>query len=103
MHLGPNGGDRVEFMWSANKGQGLKSLMKIASGGELSRLMLAVKRVCVSDLVSSTSLMKLIPGLEGAQPTRLGVRFAPLLRASGYYYHSPRTHRLHGASSLLRF
>ena len=52
-HLGGSGVDRVEFMWSANKGQGLKSLMKIASGGELSRLMLAVKRVCVKhDLVS---------------------------------------------------
>ena len=37
--------DNVEFIFSANKGQELKSLAKTASGGELSRFMLAVKTI----------------------------------------------------------
>ncbi len=40
-----NGIDNVEFIFSANKGQELKSLVKTASGGELSRFMLAVKTI----------------------------------------------------------
>ena len=40
-----NGIDNVEFIFSANKGQELKSLSKTASGGELSRFMLAVKNI----------------------------------------------------------
>lgn len=40
-----NGQDCVEFEFSANKGQEVKSLAKTASGGELSRFMLAVKNI----------------------------------------------------------
>ncbi len=40
-----NGQDSVEFIFSANKGQELKSLSKTASGGELSRFMLAFKNI----------------------------------------------------------
>ncbi|MEW6162072.1 MAG: DNA repair protein RecN [Nitrospirota bacterium] len=40
-----NGLDRVEFMFSANPGEPPKPLIKIASGGELSRVMLALKGV----------------------------------------------------------
>lgn len=40
-----NGQDDVEFVFSANKGQDVKSLSKTASGGELSRFMLAVKNI----------------------------------------------------------
>jgi len=39
------GADEVEFLLSANKGEELKPLSKIASGGELSRIMLAIKSV----------------------------------------------------------
>src|SRR6202012_3340203 len=38
-----NGGDDVEFLVSANPGQTLKSLAKVASGGELSRISLAIQ------------------------------------------------------------
>lgn len=41
----PNGFDKVEFMISPNIGEPLKSLVKIASGGEMSRVMLALKTV----------------------------------------------------------
>jgi len=42
---GLNGLDRVEFMFSANKGEPLMALKDVASGGEISRVMLAVKTV----------------------------------------------------------
>ena len=43
--LGPRGKDRVEFKISTNPGEGVRPLGKIASGGELSRIMLALRRV----------------------------------------------------------
>jgi DNA repair protein RecN (Recombination protein N) len=43
--LGPSGLDRVEFLIAPNKGEEPRPLRKIASGGELSRALLAVKRV----------------------------------------------------------
>ena len=41
--VGPHGRDDIEFLVSANPGQPLKSLAKVASGGELSRISLAVQ------------------------------------------------------------
>ncbi len=43
--LSPKGVDRVEFLISPNIGEEVKPLAKIASGGELSRMMLAMKRI----------------------------------------------------------
>jgi DNA repair protein RecN (Recombination protein N) len=43
--LSLSGGDRVEFLISPNVGEDVKPLAKIASGGELSRIMLAMKRI----------------------------------------------------------
>ncbi len=43
--LSPKGVDRVEFLISPNIGEEVKPLVKIASGGELSRIMLAMKRI----------------------------------------------------------
>ncbi|MFQ5647167.1 MAG: DNA repair protein RecN [bacterium] len=43
--LSPTGIDRVEFYFSANPGEAPKKLIKIASGGELSRIMLALKSI----------------------------------------------------------
>ena len=41
--LGPNGADRIELMLASNKGEDTRPLTKVASGGELSRIMLALK------------------------------------------------------------
>jgi DNA repair protein RecN (Recombination protein N) len=41
--LGPTGADRIELMLASNKGEDTRPLVKIASGGELSRIMLALK------------------------------------------------------------
>lgn len=51
-----NGQDLVEFEFSANKGQEVKSLAKTASGGELSRFMLAVKNI-FSEIGGSQTLV----------------------------------------------
>lgn len=42
--LTANGYDRVDFLFSANIGQEMQAVRKVASGGELSRIMLAIKR-----------------------------------------------------------
>jgi DNA repair protein RecN (Recombination protein N) len=47
---GPWGADDVEFMISANAGEPLKELARIASGGELSRVMLAIKTILSGSL-----------------------------------------------------
>lgn len=51
-----NGLDEVEFVFSANKGQEVKSLSKTASGGELSRFMLAIKNI-FAEIGSSQTLI----------------------------------------------
>ncbi len=43
--LGPKGADQIEFHLSANVGEPLKPLNRVASGGELSRIVLAMKKV----------------------------------------------------------
>lgn len=50
------GAERVEFMVATNKGQPLAPLVKVASGGEVSRLMLALKQVFYKD-IATTSLV----------------------------------------------
>lgn len=44
-NIGPEGGDRVEFVFSPNPGSALKPLKNIASGGEMSRVMLGLRAV----------------------------------------------------------
>ncbi len=45
----PQGNDQLEFLVSANPGQGLRPLKKVASGGELSRISLAIQVIASSD------------------------------------------------------
>ncbi len=45
---GPNGHDAVQFLFNANRGAEMRDLAKVASGGELSRLMLAIKSMLTS-------------------------------------------------------
>ena len=70
---GITGLDEVEFLWSANKGENLRPLNKTASGGELSRLMLAVKHVlCSHDLVSLYVFDEVDTGLGGKAADSIG-------------------------------
>ena len=53
--FGPYGSEEIEFLISANTGEPLKDLAKIASGGELSRVMLAIKTALLSDTIREES------------------------------------------------
>ena len=61
-----NGKDKVEFLFTANKGEQLKPLSKVISGGELSRLMLAFKAVTASSFTAGTFIFDEIDvGISG--------------------------------------
>jgi DNA repair protein RecN (Recombination protein N) len=79
---GPNGIDRVEFWVQTNPGTKPGPLMKIASGGELARFLLALK-VVLADRGSAPTLVfdEIDTGVGGAVADAIGVRLARL--ASG--------------------
>ncbi len=59
--------DVIEFLISANKGEDLKPLAKVASGGELSRIMLALKRITGdTDGISTMIFDEIDTGISGA-------------------------------------
>jgi len=60
----PDGNDLVEFMISPNQGESIKPLRKIASGGEMSRVMLAIKTV-IADSVSTVIFDEVDTGISG--------------------------------------
>jgi DNA repair protein RecN (Recombination protein N) len=64
--LYPHGLDRIEFLLSANIGEDLRQLRKVASGGEMSRIMLAIKNVILSaDIVESLVFDEVDAGIGG--------------------------------------
>ena len=79
---GPNGLDRVEFWVRTNPGTRPGPLMKVASGGELARFLLALK-VVLTDRGSAPTLIfdEIDTGVSGAVADAIGVRLARL--ASG--------------------
>ncbi|MCA3560411.1 MAG: DNA repair protein RecN [Aestuariivirga sp.] len=76
---GSTGIDRVEFMVSANPGTPLAPLMKVASGGELARFMLALKVILASKGSAPTLIFDEIDtGVGGAVADAIGARLARL-------------------------
>lgn len=64
--IGNIGADKVQFLISTNPGEPLKSLEKVVSGGELSRIMLAIKTVFVDkDKVPSVIFDEIDTGISG--------------------------------------
>jgi len=64
--MGRKGWDRPEFMFSANPGEPVKPLAKVASGGELSRLMLALKGLLARhDRVETVIFDEIDAGISG--------------------------------------
>ncbi len=75
----PKGTDEIEFLLSANPGEPLKPLAKIASGGELSRIMLALKTVGNFDSVGETLIFDEIDtGVSGKTSQKIGMRLRAL-------------------------
>jgi DNA repair protein RecN (Recombination protein N) len=76
-----NGLDHVEFLIAPNPGEGLKPLVKIASGGETSRLMLAMKHVLVTaDNIPSLIFDEIDQGIGGRVGTIVGEKLWRLAR-----------------------
>jgi DNA repair protein RecN (Recombination protein N) len=78
---GPHGIDRVEFWVQTNPGTRPGPLMKVASGGELARFLLALK-VVLADRGSAPTLVfdEIDTGVGGAVADAIGVRLAKLAR-----------------------
>src|SRR6202035_4670980 len=76
---GPNGLDRIEFWVKTNPGSRPGPLMKVASGGELARFMLALK-VALADRGSAPTLVfdEIDTGVGGAVADAIGQRLARL-------------------------
>lgn len=71
--LGPSGQDNVEFYISTNPGEEPKPLAKIASGGELSRIMLAVKSALAEkDALGTVIYDEIDTGVSGLAAGRIG-------------------------------
>lgn len=80
--LHANGNDDVEFMLSANKGEPLKPLSKVASGGELSRVMLAIKTVCAgADGTPTLIFDEVDTGISGRTAVIVGERLYSVARS----------------------
>lgn len=70
-----NGMDTVEFLISTNKGEGMKPLSKIASGGELSRIMLALKNVIADkDDIHTLIFDEIDTGVSGRAAQKIGIK-----------------------------
>ena len=73
--LNKDGYDRIEFYISANKGAEAQSLSKIASGGEIARVMLAIKSVIADkDGVSSVVFDEIDAGVSGKTARKIGLK-----------------------------
>jgi len=71
----PNGADAVEFMLSANAGEQPRALAKIDSGGELSRIMLAIKNALSErDGVPTQIFDEIDTGVSGRAAQRIGIK-----------------------------
>ncbi|RJO64102.1 MAG: DNA repair protein RecN [Myxococcales bacterium] len=80
--LGPQGLDEVEFLIAPNVGETPRPLARIASGGELSRVMLAIKGVLLaSDPVDVSIFDEVDAGIGGAVAQMVGKKIHGLARA----------------------
>lgn len=77
-----NGYDDVEFMISTNPGEPMKSLGSVASGGELSRIMLAIKTVLASrDRIPTMIFDEIDTGISGKTAWKVSEKLGALSRS----------------------
>lgn len=81
-HLTANGFDDVEFLISTNPGEPLKALGKIASGGELSRVMLAIKTVMADqDAIETVIFDEIDAGISGRTAQKVSEKLSLIGRS----------------------
>ena len=79
--LGPDGIDQVRFLMSANVGEELRPIHKIASGGELARIMLAMKNVLSEqDMVGTMAFDEVDTGVSGRAAQKVAEKMARISR-----------------------
>jgi DNA repair protein RecN (Recombination protein N) len=77
-----SGVERIEFLVALNPGEELKPLSRVASGGEMSRLMLAIKSVAAADAGAPILIFDEIDvGIGGRVAERVGLRLKQLAQA----------------------
>lgn len=78
-----DGADNVEFLISTNPGEELKPLVKIASGGELSRVMLAIKSILAkSDAVDAMIFDEIDTGVSGSAAQKIADKLKTIAKTS---------------------
>ena len=76
-----SGMDKVEMLISVNKGEDLKPLSRVASGGELSRIMLAIKNVLAdADEVQTMIFDEIDTGISGRAAAKVGIKLSEAAR-----------------------
>lgn len=74
-----NGADRIEFLITTNKGEAPKPLAKIASGGEISRIMLAFKQIIASyDRIPTMIFDEIDVGISGITASIVGKKLSDI-------------------------
>lgn len=80
--LNPRGADEVRFLISTNPGEPVKPLSRIASGGELSRIMLAIKNVLTqSEDVGTLIFDEIDTGVSGRAAQKIAVKLGEISRS----------------------
>ena len=80
--IAANGADDVEFMISTNPGEPMKSLGSVASGGELSRIMLAIKTVLASrDRIPTMIFDEIDTGISGKTAWKVSEKLGTLAKS----------------------
>ena len=81
LELGVNGADAVAFYMSANAGEALKPMSKVASGGELARIMLAMKNVLAEqDQIPTLVFDEVDTGVSGRAAQRVAEKLRSVAR-----------------------
>lgn len=82
VELGPDGADQVEFLFDANKSNQFHPIRKVASGGELSRLMLCIKSLVARSMDLPTLIFDEIDtGISGEAARQVGIIMKELAAA----------------------
>jgi len=92
VRFGEKGAERVTFFIATNKGEGLKPLARVASGGELSRIMLAIKSVTAAGRVPTLIFDEIDTGVGGAMAQVVGLKLKEVAGANQVLCitHSPQ-------------
>lgn len=78
---GPDGADAVVFMISTNKGEAMMPLSRVASGGELARVMLALRTVLSArDGVGTAIFDEVDTGISGKTARKIGIKLTEIGR-----------------------